>query len=59
LLEMVGPRLRLELAATIGGGQAILDGIQRSGFDVLNRRPTLSLRERLLLLGRALFHTLR
>jgi phytoene synthase len=59
LLDLVGPRLRMELAATIGGGRAILDMIERSGFDVLNRRPALRLTDRVLVLGRAFRHIVR
>ena len=59
LLDLVGPRLRMELAATIGGGRAILKAIERSGFDVLNRRPALRLTDRVLVLGRAFRHIVR
>jgi squalene synthase HpnC len=59
LLDLVGGGLRLELAATIGGGNAILDKIEQSGFDVLHRRPVLGLTDKLLLLGGALRQMVR
>jgi hypothetical protein len=34
-------RLRYELRATWLGGTRILDHLERSGFDVIHRRPTL------------------
>jgi len=42
LLHMVPRRLRLDLALFTRGGQAILDLIERQGYDVLSRRPALS-----------------
>jgi phytoene synthase len=35
-------RLRRELAATLWGGRAILDAIERNGYDALGSRPTRS-----------------
>lgn len=42
LLPLVRGRLRLDLRLFTLGGLAILDAIQRAGFDVLGRRPRLS-----------------
>jgi phytoene synthase len=43
--DVVGGRLRWELRATWLGGMRILDKLERSRFDVFNRRPTLSGRD--------------
>jgi squalene synthase HpnC len=42
LLDRVPRRLRLDLELFTRGGQAILDMIERQGYDVLTRRPALS-----------------
>ena len=54
LIGMTTGRLRQELAATLSGGMAILDRIERSGYDTLSRRPTLSAGDRLFMLWEAL-----
>jgi squalene synthase HpnC len=41
LLERTRGRLRMELAATVRGGRAILEGIERGGDNPLGRRPVL------------------
>jgi phytoene synthase len=43
--DVVAGRLRWELRATWLGGMRILDKLERTGFDVFNRRPTLSGRD--------------
>jgi phytoene/squalene synthetase len=42
LVNEATSRLRLQLALTINGGMTILRKIERASFDVLSRRPTLS-----------------
>jgi squalene synthase HpnC len=42
LTRQVDRRLRLDLELFTRGGQAILDRIERQGYDVLSRRPALS-----------------
>jgi squalene synthase HpnC len=42
LLYMVPRRLRLDLELFTRGGEAVLDLIERQGYDVLSRRPALS-----------------
>lgn len=42
LLELLKGRLKLEIGWTVKGGEAILDKITKSNFDVLNKRPVLS-----------------
>jgi squalene synthase HpnC len=54
LLRRVRGHLRIDLALFTLGGSAILDKIQRQGFDTLARRPTLSSVEKLRLVARAL-----
>jgi phytoene synthase len=46
-------RLRMELAATLRGGRAILEGIEKGGYDTLRRRPVLRRRDTLLMLWEA------
>ncbi len=41
LLGHTRGRLRMELAATLRGGRAILEAIERQGYDTLSRRPVL------------------
>jgi squalene synthase HpnC len=50
----LGGLLGLEIRLTLLGGQAILDAIQRQGFDTLAARPKLGKARWLALLGRAL-----
>ncbi len=50
----VRPRLGFQLRLFAGGGLAILDRIERSGFAVLANRPTLSRTDRARLVTRAL-----
>jgi squalene synthase HpnC len=42
LLDLVEPRVRLDIELFSRGGLAILDQIARQGYDVLTRRPALS-----------------
>lgn len=54
LLPMVPRRLRLDLDLFIRGGAAILDAIERQGYDVLSERPALSRRAKVTLMARRL-----
>jgi squalene synthase HpnC len=47
-------RLRMELAATLRGGRAILEGIEREGYDTLSRRPVLRRTDTMLMVWEAL-----
>ena len=47
--------LRLEIKLTLLGGRAILDRIEKAGYDVFHHRPVLSGLDKAGLLGRALF----
>jgi phytoene/squalene synthetase len=53
LLPLVPKRVRIDVDLFIRGGEATLSAIERIGYDVWSRRPTVSKREKLLLLGRA------
>ncbi len=48
------PALRVDIELFSRGGLAVLDAIERSGYDTLNHRPSLSKPAQLRLLGRAL-----
>jgi squalene synthase HpnC len=50
IIGMTRGRLRFELAATLRGGRAICDAIERLGYDTLHHRPVLSTFDRLALL---------
>ena len=54
LAERLDRALRTDIELFSRGGIAILDAIERSGYDTLNHRPSLSKPARLRLLGRAL-----
>jgi phytoene synthase len=54
LCDAVRGRLRLELRMTWMGGGRILEEIEAAGCDVFKRRPTLGLRDALIVLVRAL-----
>jgi hydroxysqualene synthase len=54
LLRDVRGRLRMELAATLQGGQAILEAIEEEGYDTLHRRPVLRLKDKLMMMWEAL-----
>jgi len=54
LIGMTGGRLRHELALTVSGGMAILDSIERTGYDTLSRRPTLSAGDTMFMFWQAL-----
>jgi squalene synthase HpnC len=54
LIRCCRGRLRMELAATLQGGRAILDGIERLGYDTLSRRPVLRRTDMMLMLREAL-----
>jgi len=54
LAERVDSNLRVDIELFSRGGLAILDAIERSGYDTLNHRPALSKAAKLKLLGRAL-----
>lgn len=53
LLGYVRGRLRMELAATLRGGRAILDAIERQGYDTLSRRPVLRRRDTMVMVCEA------
>jgi squalene synthase HpnC len=53
LLVMTRGTLRRELAATLRGGRAILEAIEREGYDTLHRRPSLSLLDKILMVWHA------
>lgn len=54
LAQRVDSRLRVDIELFSRGGLAILDTIERSGYDTLNRRPELSKAAKLKLVGGAL-----
>jgi squalene synthase HpnC len=54
LARQARKELRIELDLTVRGGLEILNAIERQGYDVLSRRPSLSTFTKLRLLGRAL-----
>ncbi len=56
LLGLTRGRLRMELAATLRGGRAILEGIERGGYDTLRRRPVLRRRDTMMMVWEALRH---
>jgi phytoene/squalene synthetase len=54
-LPAAAPRtLRPAIAMFLGGGRAVADAIERTGFDTLSRRPTVNRLAKLRLAGRAL-----
>ena len=56
LLDLVSSaRLRFELSLTVRGGLAILEAIQAIGYDVLHRRPSLTMMHKAGILLRTLF----
>lgn len=55
LFGMVGGRLRFELDLTWRGGMAVLDAIERSGYDVFRARPAVGRADRLRILAAAIF----
>ena len=57
LVDRVGPDLRLDLRLFSLGGLAILDAIERRGYDVLTHRPILTKWDRVRLLARAFLTT--
>ena len=59
LVYMVPKRLRLDLELFTRGGEAILDGIQAQGYDVLSARPALSRGRKAGLILRRLLGSLR
>jgi squalene synthase HpnC/squalene synthase HpnD len=54
LAECLDPALRIDIELFSRGGIAVLDAIERSGYDTLNHRPSLSKPAQLRLHGRAL-----
>jgi squalene synthase HpnC/squalene synthase HpnD len=54
LTQCVDPTLKIDLELFSRGGLAILDAIEKSGFNTLRRRPALKKRTKLVLVGRAL-----
>lgn len=53
LLARTRGRLRMELAATLQGGRAVLDGIERGGYDTLSRRPVLRRTDTMMMVWKA------
>jgi len=53
LTKMVDKKLAVDLELFTRGGLAILDAIERQGYDVLNSRPAISTRRKLWLVARA------
>jgi len=53
LAKMVGRSLALDIELFSRGGMAILDAIERQGYDVLTRRPVISKPRKLWLVARA------
>ncbi len=51
---MVERHLAMDIELFSRGGMEILNAIERQGFDVLSRRPVISKRRKLWLVGRAL-----
>jgi squalene synthase HpnC len=54
LAQQVDSHLRVDIDLFSSGGMAILDAIERSGYNTLERRPALSKTTKLKLVGRAL-----
>jgi squalene synthase HpnC len=59
LPRMVDSQLRVTLELFAKGGEAILDGIVAQNYDVLHKRPVVTMRRKLLLLAGALIGKLR
>jgi phytoene synthase len=55
LLALVSGRLRFELDLTWRGGMAILDALERSGYDVFTARPVVGRADKLRILAAAIF----
>lgn len=55
LVPLMPPGARVDVALFVAGGRAILDVIERQGFDVWQSRPELSRRQKLVLLARTLW----
>lgn len=53
LTKMVGRELAIDVELFSRGGQEILNAIERQGFEVLQKRPVISKRRKLLLVARA------
>jgi phytoene/squalene synthetase len=53
LAEKVDPELAIDIELFSRGGLEILRSIERQGYDVLRRRPVISKRRKLALVGRA------
>jgi squalene synthase HpnC len=58
LVERVGPELRVDIDLFSRGGLAVLDAIERIGYNTLERRPALSRATQVRLLGRAMLSRL-
>jgi len=54
LAEKVRPELRVDIELFTRGGLAVLDAIESTGYNTLERRPALGRRTQMKLLGRAL-----
>jgi squalene synthase HpnC len=59
MLERVTPEVRVDIELFVAGGLGILDAIERQGYDVWARRPTLSKWSKARLFGRAILGRLR
>jgi squalene synthase HpnC len=58
LADIVAKELRVDIELFSSGGLAVLEEIERIGYDTLHHRPTLGRRAQLRLLGRALLSRL-
>ena len=58
LAGIVRPELRIDIELFSRGGQAVLDAIERIGYDTLHHRPALSRGAQVRLLGRAVLSRL-
>jgi squalene synthase HpnC len=54
LAEMVAPELRIDIELFSRGGLAVLDAIERTSYNTLEKRPAISRATQVRLLGRAL-----
>jgi len=59
LLPLLPGMARLEVSLFIAGGRAILDAVEKQGFDVWSRRPEVSHREKFSLMLRTLWTEIR
>ena len=58
LAERIRGRFRTDLLLFSKGGEAVLDAIERQGFDVLSSRPVLSRAQKRIMLVRTMLGSL-